>query len=160
MMSFFGHILALFFFSFSINRHPHGKMGCRRISLKKEGRMNEAENERITWIAVYTDMVKSGSIRLASAVDRKVKYQYLYSSGAVVRADSMSAVVMGSVAVNPGADGRPSATHTHSYYNSQAVCIVPYIKRQQKQVFLYPGCSQGRIRIRVIDFGSGSGYCK
>ena len=135
-------------------------------------------------------MVKSGSMRLASAVDRKVKYQYLYSSGAVVRADSMSAVVMGSVAVNPGADGRPSATHTHSYYNSQAVCkqttkieiffpstsklftqvyylyipryccTVPYIKRQQKQAFLYPGCSQGRIRIRVIDFGSGSGYCK
>ena len=61
-------------------------------------------------------------MRLASAVDRRVKYQYLYSSGAVVRADSMSAVVMGSVAVNPGADGRPSATHTHSYYNSQAVC--------------------------------------
>ena len=82
-------------------------------------------------------MVKSGSMRLASAVDRKVKYQYLYSSGAVVRADSMSAVVMGSVAVNPGADGRPSATHTHSYYNSQAVC-----KQTTKIEILFPSTSK------------------
>jgi len=34
---------------------------------------------------------------------------YLYSRGAVVSTVSISSVVMGRVAVNPGADGRPSA---------------------------------------------------
>ncbi len=52
------------------------------------------------------DQNEYGSMRyntVKNQVHQKVLKVYLYSRGAVVRADNMSAVVMGRLAVNPGA---------------------------------------------------------
>ncbi len=58
------------------------------------------------------DQNEYGSMRhntVKYQVHKKIVKVYLYSRGAVVRADSMSAVVMGRLAVNPGAAVPPIA---------------------------------------------------